>query len=294
MKLKCLDSENTFLLPIKNKINILVTNKYKDELIGILESYFLNKKKTKVSVKDHTGETILPKDFNFIYVPYSKDIEGNFSFKPKTTFNTEFGNVIKENSIYFLSIEKIRDSARELLTDKGMFAIMKILNHGLNNPVSINLNGFELSNILQMYHVGNDYLTEEEKYIMLYNLLLYVNRDENNIVYIDFPITEQVTSWLNTIKLDKNYIFLENESIQIKEFDQLESTAIIKLSNKDFLEEIKINKKSIINLTYIFHSFISQNINQQTQKNIELYRLFDDKNSTFLIEFDDTEYSETA
>lgn len=291
MKIKSTATDNVYLLPLKYQTNILVTSDYKKDLIDCLENYFTNKKKNKAIIKDEEDEVITIKEFNFIYIPFEKNIESNFVFKGKTLMNSEVSEIISENQEYFQSIEMIRTGFYELLTDKGLFTLRKILSRGLDNTIDVELENFDITSILQMFSIDTEQLSEPEKYIILYNLLLYTNRSENNIVYIDFPIDDKTLSWINSNTNEKNYFFLDNESLTLS---NIENVPIIKLSNKEFLETVKINQKDIHCLTYIFHSFFSRNLIYQTQKNIELYRLFEDKNSTFLIIPEDTKAQNLA
>lgn len=293
MKIKSLTNDNTYILPLKNHLNIIATMNYKDQLIDCLEATFINKKKTKAIITDDNGEVVLPKEYTFIYIPYGKGIESNFEFKTKSIMNTEMVEIINSNPEYFLSLEKIRDSIRELLTDKGMYRVRKILSEGLNDRIDIVLNDFNISNILQMLEIIKEDMTESEQYIILYNLLLYLHREDNCIVYIDFPVDETVINWITNNQYDKKHYFIDNDALKAYH-PALDNYSFIVLSDYDFLEEVSLNKKELKHLTYLFHSFVLQHLEYQTQKNIDLYQLFYDDSSTFFINFYDTETPKTA
>ena len=134
--------------------------------------------------------------------------------------------------------------------------------------------------------------TYKEKFMMLYNLMMFVNRNKTNIVYIDFPVDDTVLDWIYTVKAPNTYFLIENEAIE--EISAIQGNVnFIRLSNCDYKEEFEVHNEDISRLSYIFHSFVVRNIKQQSKKNIDLYRLFSDEKTTFLLKSNDTFFSKT-
>lgn len=176
---------------------------------------------------------------------------------------------------------------KDLLTDKGFYEFQKIINRGVDNYAQIEMNDFNIGAILQMLQVNVQEVSSEDKYKMVYNLMLYLNKDKTNLVYLDFPVTSSVFSWIEKVKTPNTYFFIDNEGIENFNFETREKINFIKLSKCDFKEEFDIRLEDISRLSYIFHSFIQKNIDQQSQKNIDLYHLFSDENTTFLLKTND-------
>ncbi|MSS01625.1 hypothetical protein [Floccifex porci] len=288
MIIKSLITDNTYILPFNYCINIISFSEFKADIIDCLDSYFNNNKKNKAIIKDDEDEIILSKDFNFIYIPSSKNIDPNFEFKNKSLMNLEISKIIEENSEYFQSIDLIRNGFYDLLTDCGIYKLKRILEKDLDKHVEIEIDDFDISTLLQSFKINTDMFSETDKYIVLYNLLLYLNRNENNIVLIDFNIQEKELNWIKKIDKDHNFLLIDNESI-FTDIADIKSMAFVRLSYHNFLEKINIQRDDFNRLSYIFHTFFEKNIQYQTEKNIELYRNFEDKNTTFLIKPIDTE-----
>lgn len=287
MKIKSLETENTYILPLDALVNIVVTSNYKEDLIQCLTNLCMAKKKNKALLLSDKNEIVHDLDCNFIYIPYADSIETNFQFKAKSVFNTELVELIQNNPDWFLSIEKIRMGCKDLLADKGFYEFQKIINRGVDNYAQIEMNDFNIGAILQMLQVNVQEVSSEDKYKMVYNLMLYLNQDKTNLVYLDFPVTSSVFSWIEKVKTPNTYFFIDNEGIENFNFETREKINFIKLSKCDFKEEFDIRLEDISRLSYIFHSFIQKNIDQQSQKNIDLYHLFSDENTTFLLKTND-------
>ena len=63
--MKIIYDEGTFLLPESNHINLLVAGTYKKKLIECLDSYLVNKKKTKCIIYDDEGDVLDNKNVSF-------------------------------------------------------------------------------------------------------------------------------------------------------------------------------------------------------------------------------------
>ena len=72
------DAIRTVDAPIDSPIkNILVSSNYKREIIECLQSYFVNKKKTKCIVYDEDNEIIKMDDLSFVYLTSDYLIDNN-------------------------------------------------------------------------------------------------------------------------------------------------------------------------------------------------------------------------
>lgn len=289
--MKVLVNESTLIFPLDKQLNILVDNNYKNLLIECLQQYFGKKKKNFCKIYDEYENIIQPKEMEFIYLPYNSSIEGNFDFKSKSLMNTETSEFIINNPQMFQTIDYIRESIKSLQTDKGMFALKKILSKGLNSYVDIDLKSFDVSLILQMMEIKGVELSLIDKYLVLYNLLLYENRDTLNIVYLDLPITEDVLNWIYKSKDNNTIYIIENNQIDPEAANMINDCSILKLSPYNYLETIEFDSQELQNYIYIFHPYIIRYINQQTEKNIQLFHQFNDSKSSFYLMFSNAVYS---
>ena len=285
MKIKSLETNHVFILPSEGKRNIVVSGDFKGELLSCLDSYFASKRKTRAYITDSYDNVISMKDYNFIYLPYGKEIDGNFHFKAKSVFSSEITKVIEQNEESFTTLEMIRKILKEFESDKGMFGLSRILGDCLDKDIRIQYDKLDVSSILTMFEIESDELSESQKYMVVYNLLLYLNRSTSNIVFIDFPVSDEVLNWLER-KEDSNIYYVNIEMLQADLSEKNENFPLIILSPYDFFEEINLSSKSAGVLSYLFHSYVSQNIQYQTERNKRIFELFYDKKSTYLVKFD--------
>ena len=284
---------HVFVLPLESDVNIIVTQNQKDEMLSCLHQAINAKRKSKdLKLETNDGEPLDLK-LTLIYYPYSStNIETNMNFKAKSEFTMELSEFISQNPDKFLSIEIIRNGIYDLKTDSGIYAFEKILTTGLNYHVLLELNDFNIESILGMLKIDDNQLTLNEKYMMLYNLELYVHRNELKIVYIDFPVDDETIYWIDCQRNDETIFLIDNESINADNLINLLPCNFIKLSPVDFKEEYEIDGRDIQTVSYLFHDYILNNINQQTEKNIRYLNQFRDKNTTFLLIFNDIKYAE--
>ena len=273
----------TFVIPINNGMHLIYENGYKNELIDCLNNYFGLKKKNKCVILDDDEEIINQKEAQFIYISSKEDINSIFEFKSKTLLNTELEKMIEENQTMYKSLENIRSSIRELLTDEGMYKFLKIIKKGPNAEIKVSMDNFSISKILQSLKIDveetNDYL----KYIFLYNLLIYINRKKFSIVCIDFKVNEEVAEWIKMIKNDNTIILVSNDSLKGNLAEAFDS--IIVLSEYDYLETLEFDKAFANAVSYIMNPIVLNNIEYQNEKIIEIMRFFEDKNASFLVKF---------
>ena len=192
------DEEHYFFVP-NSGLNIICEREYKHDLINDLYSYFNQKKKNKCVVLDDDNNVISNKDVEFIYISYNENLDGIFDFKLKTMLNNELSLFIESNNEMFTSIERIRLDIYELLSDTGMFKFIQILENGLDIKIDLTPLNFTLSKILQTLQIECSSLNKIQQLLILYNLLLYLNRNSFNIIYLDFPINDYCIKWLNSI-----------------------------------------------------------------------------------------------
>ena len=81
-----------------------------------------------------------------------------------------------------------------------------------------------------------------------------MSRNQFNVVYIDFPITQTVLKWLKSFDQDNILFLLNNDNMVCDSFEELTKFAMLIVSNKD----------------------------------IRLMEQFEDKNTTFYLTFNDT------
>ena len=153
--MKIVTDESTYIIPIIDNKNIIVTNGYKDDLINCMYTYFVSKKKTKCIIYDDDGQTINMNEISFIYIPKDISLDNNLELKAKTIMNNEISEIIKNNPEQFLSIDNIRKDLHELESDKGMIKIRKILSKGLNQMINIEQKEMNVNSLLQMLSITN-------------------------------------------------------------------------------------------------------------------------------------------
>lgn len=287
MKVKS-DSE-LFVLPSSGGIHLIAKNDNSNLVIEYLNSYFGQKKKTKCIVLDDEDDPIDMKSVNFIHIPASIDIESIFNFKAKTEINNELSQIIEQNSELFISIENIRKCLQELLTDAGIYSFKKIMTKDIGVNLEIDIMNFEIQKLLQLLRINTEELTKTQQLMMLYNLLIYVNRHQFSIIYIDFDFDESVYKWVQSKKNDNCLFLINNESIHppvIPIFD-----SIIILNNSSVIEKEIINSNNTGTISYLLHPIVRENIDMQTEKNIRLLKEFEYQTSTFFLEFTDSKRS---
>lgn len=284
--MKMIKNDSVFIIPEYESIILLIMNQCGKKVIQNLQEFFGKKKKNACKLISDDGEIILPNDYNFIYIPYDTSIDNNLDLKEKTTMNVELTKFIEENPEMFTSMDRLRNNIHELKTDIGMYRLYKIMKTGIIHDIKCQVQNIDISKLLSFYTLNNDELLESEKYILLYNIMLYETRNENNIIYIDFPIDEITLEWINKQnKENKIFILNHNQIINNKLCSKIEKSSILLMSNKDYLETYEYDIKQISYISYIFHPFVIQNMSFQNQEIIQLFSQFDDENTTFYLKF---------
>lgn len=232
---------------------------------------------------DDDHDLINPKDVQFIYISSKEDVSSIFDFKPKTLLNSELEKFIDENPGSYKSIESIRNNLRELLTDEGMYKFMNILGNGISIDLELKTTNFTVSKILQSLKFETDQMTIQQQFIILYNLLLYVSRNQFTIVYIDFEIDSESMGWLKRIQSPNRIILVSNEAIDDNDAEEFDS--MIVLTTNDFVETLEIDKNKANIISYVLHPIVLKHPEYQIEKIIQILSLFEDKSSTFYVEF---------
>ena len=280
MKIK--SEENVYIIPDLNGA-CAISSSYVDDIVQCLFSYFVAKKKNKCVVIDEDGDLMKNDSVSFIYIPKDDDLTPLFNLKPKTLINSEIVSFIGTNQEMFKSIEMIRNGLIEMLTDQGMIKIRKIMQKHIENNINFIIDDFDLSRILQSISIEGEELTTQQKYMSLYNLLLYLSKDSYCVVYIDFEIDETTLEWIKSNKQDNILFLINNEAISTNVNDEIDYFLIE--SNQDFLERIEIDSKQKNSILYCFHPYVLKNFEFQTEKNKQIMLDFQDKNTSFLIKF---------
>ena len=285
--MKIIHEESVYLIPEDNNIVVLAGSEQKD-IIDCFTNQFVKKKRNYCKVLDSENQSIKPTELNFIYYPYGSDINSNFEFGTKSIFNIETTNLIQENEKDFKSFELIREGFRNLLTDHGMYKVREILKRNIECNIDLEISDFEVSKFLSMLDINIGEIPVDQQYIMVYNLLLFINRNQFNVVYIDFPITQTVLKWVKSFDQDNILFLLNNDRMACDSVRELDKFAMLIASNKDYIEKYEYDLKQFSNISYIQNPYTMLHKQQQTEKNIRLMEQFEDKNTTFYLTFNDT------
>lgn len=285
--MKIIHEESVYLIPEDNNIVVLAGAKQKD-IIYCFTNQFVKKKRNYCKVLDFENQTIKPTELNFIYYPYGSDINSNFEFGTKSIFNIETTNLIQENEKDFKSFELIREGFRNLLTDHGMYKVREILKRNIECNIDLEISDFEVSKFLSMLDINIGEIPVDQQYIMVYNLLLFINRNQFNVVYIDFPITQTVLKWVKSFDQDNILFLLNNDRMVCDSVRELDKFAMLIVSDKDYIEKYEYDSNQFNDISYIQNPYTMLHKWQQTEKNIRLMEQFEDKNTTFYLTFNDT------
>ena len=285
--MKIIHEESVYLIPEDNNIVVLAGSEQKD-IIDCFTNQFVKKKRNYCKVLDSENQTIKPTELNFIYYPYGNDINSNFEFGIKSIFNIETTNLMQENENDFKSFELIREGFRNLTTDHGMYKLREILTRNIQCNINFEISDFDISKFLSMLDINADGISVDKQYIMVYNLLLFVSRNQFNVVYVDFPITQTVLKWLKSFDQDNILFLLNNDNMACNSIEELEKFAMLIVSNKDYIEKYEYDLNQFSNISYIQNPYTMLHKQQQTEKNIRLMEQFEDKNTTFYLTFNDT------
>ncbi len=280
MKIK--SEENVYIIPDLNGA-CAISSPYVEDIVQCLVSYFVAKKKNRCVVIDEDGDLVKNDSVSFIYISKDDDLTSLFNLKPKTLINSEMINFIGSNQEMFKSLEIIRNGLSETLTDQGMIKIRKIMQNHIENNIEFVIDDFDLSRILQCLSVESEELSIQQKYMSLYNLLLYLNKDNYCIVYIDFEIDETTLKWIKANKQNNILFLINNEAISTVNNDEIDYLIIE--SNQDFLEKVEVDCKLKNSILYCFHPYVLKNFEYQTEKNKQIMLDFQDEKTSFLIEF---------
>ena len=280
MKIK--SEENVYVIPDLNGA-CAISSPYIEDIVQCLVSYFVAKKKNRCVVIDEDGDLVKNDSVSFIYISKDDDLTSLFNLKPKTLINSEMINFIGSNQEMFKSIEIIRNGLSETLTDQGIIKIRKIMQNHIENNIEFVIDDFDLSRILQCLSVESEELSIQQKYMSLYNLLLYLNKDNYCIVYIDFKIDETTLKWIKANKQNNILFLINNEAISTVNNDEIDYLIIE--SNQDFLEKVEVDCKLKNSILYCFHPYVLKNFEYQTEKNKQIMLDFQDEKTSFLIEF---------
>lgn len=285
--MKIIHEESVYLIPEDNNIVVLAGAKQKD-IIDCFTNQFVKKKRNYCKVLDSENQTIKPTELNFIYYPYGSEINSNFEFGTKSIFNIETTNLIQENEKDFKSFELIREGLKNLTTDHGMYKLREILTRNIECNIDLEMSDFEVSKFLSMLDINIGDTPVDQRYIMVYNLLLFINRNQFNVVYIDFPIKQNTLKWLKSFDQDNVLFLLNNDCMICDSIQKLDKFAMLIVSNKDYIEKYEYDSNQFNDISYIQNPYTMLHKRQQTEKNIRLMEQFEDKNTTFYLTFNDT------
>lgn len=277
--MKIVSDNKIFVIPVgeMNKETIVVPSGNKELLVDCLNSYFVQKKKTKCEIFD--DDCIMKMDdLNFIYISDDISFQNNLDLKAKTIVNNELSQIIKNNPDMFRSFDNVRENLNAISNDPGMIKICEILGIGLDKKIEINLNDFSIGLLLQMYSLDNEDFTDSEREIIIANLLSFVSKDKPCLMYIDKTVDIKVQKWINSLS-DNVYVLIDNEKI----YNNINNPDLLILSGNDHLSVCNENTETIEILMYMNHPLIQSNISKQNEKNISKYYEYCDDETTFFI-----------
>lgn len=277
------DDEQTYNFPVKNGINIIVENYLSTKIINNLVNYFANKKKTSCIVYDDDNDLISCKEFDFVYFDPKENLENNYLLKEKTTLKKFVDNVILENPESFISVDRIRENLYSLLTDKGFNRINNILFNGLSIKPELNVEKYDASLITNMIAYDIDGIDKSKLLAAIYNAMLFVCRESNRIVYIDFLIDEEIEKWILSIVDNKTIVIVNSKCIQ--RLDTIDNCNVIIMGDTETVICDELDIKNINRFLYMMNPFVLSNLNYQNEKNIALINSFINKKITFSIKF---------
>lgn len=169
-----------------------------------------------------------------------------------------------------------------------MYKLREILTRNIECNINFEMSNFDVSKFLSMLDISLDDVSNGERYVMVYNLLLFINRNQFNVIYIDFPITQTVLKWLKSFDQDNILFLLNNDYIVCDSIKELEKLSMLIVSDKDYIEKYEYDLNQFNNISYIQNPYTMLHKQQQTEKNIRLMEQFEDKNTTFYLTFNDT------
>lgn len=285
--MKIIYNESTYLVPENNIINV-ISNTNQNQLIECLDMYFNKHKKNYCKIYDCMNHEILPNEATFIYIPFEQEVEQNFLLKPKSFLNCEISNFIEENTLEFSTFEKIRDLLKECSSDRGMFTLNKILGHEIHHELKFQLNNFDIHHLVSMLEIDIKDFSCSDVYKILYNLLIFENRNKYSIIYIDFPIYEKDLNWIQSYRNGNIFFLINNDCLCCDITKTIKEFSMILLSNQDYMESLEYDISEFSVISYLQNDFIMHHLEMQTEKNIRLLNEFNDKNTTFCLIFSDS------
>lgn len=291
--MKITKENNTYLFPERCQKIVLTDHKNSAELVKCFSEYFGRKKKNYCHVYSDDEQPILPNEFEFIYYSGNSNMDSTLNLNSKTVLNQEISKFISENEKEFQSINQIREEINFLLTDSGMFRLRKILEYGLDKHIEMGMNDFNISSILESLFIKEESLDFTEKLLLVYNVLLYISRFKNCIVYLDIPITSVMLKWMDSF-IGKPVLFIMNNIITKLSEAQIKDVSILKLSNKNYMENYEFDSYEFLSISYVLTPLVEQFIDMQTEKNKKIYHQFNDNETTFFLEFKDQKYQNIA
>ena len=197
----------------------------------------------------------------------------------------EISEIIRENQLDFMSVDNIIKSIKGLLTDKGVYALKRILSINTDINIEIKMSEFSVEKILSMLSIESDELTSTMKLIIVYNLLIYLNRDKAIVIYINEEIDDVLANWINKTSVSsKNVYFLINSMNYNSEilFDE-----ILLLTNKKELRKTIINKSECEEIIYALSSWTIKNISFQKEKIVNYYKDFYNSDFSVLLKIEE-------
>lgn len=275
--------DGVLIIPPSEGIHLLATTQYTNLLINCLSSYFGQKKKTLCAAVDEENDIISSKDVSFIYIPSDENVDQWFAFKQKTPMNTELAEMISTNPELFMSMDMIRTVMKSLLTDSGMYRFKEILQKGTDINMNVSLQNYDIHTVLSNLQIESETFSNEQKHMLAYNLLLYLNRNKYTVIYIDFKVTEEVSRWLTAQKADNRLFLVCNDSVLPSAAGIFDSMIVPDLADHVTTIEAGIEQAGLY--CYLFHPVVRENMSYQTEKNIVFMKQFMEQNTTFSIRF---------
>lgn len=280
MKIKTDDA--CYYFPYYQGLNILMDNEFSSEIICCLNSYFGSKKKNYCSIYDENLDLITPKDFDFIYISRSENIDSNLSLKEKSILGTYIKKYIDSYPEDFTSLDRIRKDIELLISDRGMFRLIRLLKKDIDINYEIDLDNFNIAYMMEMLKILVSEYKENYIYASLYNVLLSNKNINKCIVYIDFEIDDVLLKWAE--KIGNNCMVVVNS----KSLDMINDISVCRAiicNNGNLRNEVELSKKEISRFIYMMNPYVCNRICFQKEENIKFLENFVDKNTDYLVKF---------
>ncbi len=90
--------------------------------------------------------------------------------------------------------------------------------------------------------------------------------------------------------MNENMMFIIENKMVMNGLQDIHNCSFISLSSENYCETYEFDISELESISYVFNPYVVNNLQQQTQKNIDLINQFKDKSITFCLNFNETKY----